>query len=95
MLKGIFTNFTLNGIIEGQIFKTGVDFYDVIIVLVVTAFVFFISVLKEKKISVREEFGKLNIVVRWILLIILIVIIVVFGAYGTGYAVVEPMYSNF
>lgn len=95
MLKGIFTNFTLNGILEGQIFKTGIDLYDVIIVLVVTAFVFFISVLKEKNIQIREEFGKLNIVIRWIALLILIVIIVIFGAYGTGYAAVEPMYSNF
>ncbi len=95
MLKGIFTNFTLDGIREGQIFKAGIDFYDVIIVLAVVAFVFFISILKEKNIQIREEFGKLNIVVRWTALIILIVIIVIFGAYGTGYAVVEPMYANF
>ena len=95
MLKGIFTNFTLDGIIEGQIFKAGIDIYDVIIVLAVVAFVFFISVLKERNVQIREEFGKWNIVVRWTALIILIVIIVIFGAYGTGYAAVEPMYANF
>ncbi len=95
MLKGIFTNFTLDGIREGQIFKTGIDLYDVIIVLAVVAFVFFISILKEKNVQIREEFGKLNIVIRWVALIVLIIIIVIFGAYGTGYAVVEPMYANF
>lgn len=95
MLKGIFTNFSLSDIVDGKIFKTGIDFYDLIIVLVVVAFVFVISILKEKNIQIREKFGELNIAVRWAALIILIIVIVIFGAYGTGYAVVEPMYANF
>jgi hypothetical protein len=95
MLKGVFTNFTLKGIFEGQLFDAGIDYYDWIIVVAVVIFVFVVSVLKERNVQVREEFLKLNIVVRWSLLIILIVVVVLFGAYGTGYAAVEPMYANF
>lgn len=95
MLKGVFTNFTFKGILEGQLFDAGIDYYDWIIVVAVVIFVFVISVLKEKNIQVRDRFSELNIVVRWSLLIALIVILVLFGAYGTGYAAVEPMYANF
>ena len=51
--------------------------------------------LKEKGINIREKVSKENIVVRWTLYYILILIIIVFGAYGFGYAPVDPIYANF
>ena len=95
MLKGIFTSFSFGGISDGKLLQAGIDIYDWIIVLAVIVFVFIISTLKEKGVDVRERFSELNIAVRWSLLLVLIVVIVLFGAYGTGYAAVEPMYANF
>ena len=54
-----------------------------------------IAELKEKGINIREKVSKENIVVRWTLYYILILIIIVFGAYGFGYAPVDPIYANF
>ena len=53
------------------------------------------EILKEKGINVRELIAKQNIFVRWTLYYLLIIAIVIFGAYGFGYAPVDPIYANF
>ena len=57
--------------------------------------VFVISVLKEKKIDVREKIANYPIPLRWTIYYVLILIIIIFGAYGVGYAPVDPLYVNF
>lgn len=56
---------------------------------------FIISILHEKNINVREEISKKHIVIRWIIYYAIILAILIFGAYGTGYKPVDPMYANF
>ena len=51
--------------------------------------------LKEKDINIRESVAKMNICFRWTLYYALILIIIIFGAYGFGYAPVDPIYANF
>ena len=61
----------------------------VLIIILVT------SILKEKDINIRESVAKMNICFRWTLYYALILIIIIFGAYGFGYAPVDPIYANF
>ncbi len=94
MLKGIFTNFTFVKF-NKEIFSLGLDIKDYAIILIALVFIFIMSLLKEKGINVRENISNKNIVIRWILYYALIVSIVIFGAYGPGYAPVDPIYADF
>lgn len=71
------------------------DLHDIAIVVVALAFIFVISVLNEKGISVRDSVAKKNIAIRWAAVYALILFIVIFGAYGKGYVAVDPIYANF
>ena len=87
MFKKMFTEFTFKSFADGTIFKLNMDRQDFI--------VFIISILHEKNINVREEISKKHIVIRWIIYYAIILAILIFGAYGTGYKPVDPMYANF
>ena len=51
--------------------------------------------LKEKNIEIRKALAVRPLPVRWLVYYMLIMAIVVFGAYGSGYIPVNPMYANF
>ena len=95
MFKKIFTNFKLDSLINGKVLKYNLDIYDYIVVLVFIIVILVISILKEKNVDVRKVVARQNIVLRWLLYYLLILSIVIFGAYGYGYAPVDPLYANF
>ena len=95
MFKKIFTNFKLDSLVNGKILKYNLDIYDYIVVLVFIIVILVISILKEKNVDVRKVVARQNIVLRWLLYYLLILSIVIFGAYGYGYAPVDPLYANF
>ncbi len=95
MFKEMVTKFSFNLIKDGTILQLGIDKADFIIVAIATVIIFIISLLKEKKINIRESIAKKNIVLRWTLYYALIIMIIVFGAYGIGYIPVDPMYAQF
>ncbi len=94
MIHKIFTNFTFNGFTK-EIFTLGLDYKDYIIVFLAVIFVLVMSILKEKGINVIEKISKKNIVLRWLLYYALILGTIIFGAYGPGYAPVDPIYADF
>ena len=75
--------------------RTGRNSQDLIIVAVTLAAVFAVSVLNEKRISVRDELAKRKILIRWAVFYLLIVYIIIFGAYGAGYKPIDPLYAQF
>lgn len=95
MFKKIFTDFSLNSIKNGSLFKLGCDRADFLIIGFVLIIILVTSILKEKGINIRESVAKMNIWFRWTLYYALILIIIIFGAYGFGYAPVDPIYANF
>ena len=95
MFKKIFADFSMKSIKNGILFKMGCDRADFLIILIILVFIFIVSVLKEKGFNIREKIASKNIVIRWIIYYALILIIVIFGAYGFGYAPVDPIYANF
>ena len=95
MFHNMVTNFSLASIQSGLLFKMGLDKHDYFIVLIALIIILVISILKERGIEIRQEIGKKNIAVRWVFYYALIFFIIIFGAYGSGYYPVEPMYASF
>ena len=92
MIKSIITKFSIN---FTEIASLGLDHQDFIVIFVSLIVVFVISLLKEKGHNIREDISKKNIVLRWFLYYLLIFAIIIFGAYGSGYVPVDPMYADF
>ena len=95
MFIKIFSDFSLQSFTNGKIYELGMDKYDFFILAIAVIIVLIISILKEKNIKIRQTVAKQNIVIRWGLYYALIIFIIVFGAYGTGYIPVDPIYANF
>lgn len=95
MFKRIFTHFKLSSIINGDLFKVGMDKRDFLIVFLALVVVFIIGLLKEKNINIRESISKKNIFIRWAIYYALILAVIIFGAYGPGYIPVDPIYADF
>ena len=95
MFSKMVTNFSFASVRSGKLFKMGMDKHDYIIVAITLVIILVISILRERQVAIREEIGKKNIVLRWIVYYALIFFVIIFGAYGTGYHPVEPMYASF
>ena len=72
-----------------------IDMRDIIIAGVAAVIILAVGIFKEKGVNVGEKLCSKNIVVRRAVLYSLIMFIVIFGAYGTGYVPVDPMYAGF
>ena len=95
MFGKMITNFSLEQIQNGTVLNLGIDIHDFIIMGVIVAVIFVISLFKEKGINIREAIAKKNIIIRWSLYYTLIIAIIVFGSYGLGIVALDPMYANF
>lgn len=87
--------FSAINIKSGELMSLGLDIKDYIILFVAGIVIFIISILKEKGINIREKISQQNIALRWALYYSLILSIIIFGAYGTGYIPVDPIYADF
>lgn len=95
MFKKIFTDFTLTTITDGTLFTYGMDIYDFYLVAVFVIFLLIIGVLQEKGIELRQSINRKPIVVRFAVYYALILFVVIYGAYGTGYVPLDPIYAGF
>lgn len=95
MFKKTFTDFSFATFQNRSIFLFGMDQYDYLIVLTALILIFWIGILQEQNIPIRERISKKNIAIRFAVYYVLILFIVIFGAYGKGYIPVEPIYAGF
>ncbi|MCR4594126.1 MAG: MBOAT family protein [Clostridiales bacterium] len=95
MIHGIFTDFKVGTLNESLLTSLSVDKFDLIISGVVVLIVFVISILQEKGINVRDVVLKKPTPIRWAIIYLLMLFIIVFGAYGTNYLPVDPIYAQF
>ncbi len=79
----------------GKVFEMGIDVQDIVLVGVVVVAITIISILKEKKIDIRQSIANKNVFIRWTLYYLLIVAIILFGTYGIGIVHLDPIYANF
>lgn len=95
MFKTMVTDFSFGVFTDSSLLKLGLDGKDFIIVIIGIAIVFAVSVMREKGISPGAKLAEKNIAIRWTVYYAAILSIIVFGAYGIGYAPVDPMYAGF
>ena len=95
MFGSIFKGFSFEPIINGAIFKLGTDAHDYLIIAVGVVVMLIVGLLKERGHSIRAEVASMNLALRWVIYLALILSIIIFGAYGTGYGQVDPIYAQF
>lgn len=95
MFNKMITDFSIETVKNQEIFQIGMDKQDFFIVVITVLIIFICSILRENNINIRERLSGYNIVFRWITYLSLIMFIVIFGAYGTGYIPLDPIYGNF
>ena len=95
MFRAIVTDFSFKSFANGTVMDLGLDIQDYIITVITVIIVFVISVLNERNISVRKWISERKLIIRWLFYYALIMYIVIFGAYGTGYVPVDPIYADF
>lgn len=92
MLKKIFSDVFIS---SKELLSIGLDIQDYWILLIALLFIFIIGILKENNKNIREWIEAQKIFIRWPLYYALIFSILIFGAYGPGYAPVDPIYADF
>ncbi len=95
MFRNMVTGLSFASIRNGTVFQAGMDRKDFVIVLIGVLIVLVNSVMKEKGIQPRKWLAGRPAAVRWAVCYALILFVVVFGAYGTGYVPLDPIYANF
>ena len=95
MFRKMICNFTFESVKSQTVFQIGMDKRDFLIAAITVFIVLIISLLKENKVEIRSELSKRNTAVRWTAYLALILYIVIFGAYGTDYVPIDPIYANF
>ena len=88
-------NFSLTPLLDGTVLTLGMDLHDFFIVAIALWIVLVYSVMKERGKDPRQLLAQRRIAVRWPVYYGLILFIVIFGAYGSGYIPVDPIYANF
>lgn len=65
--------------------QLGLDIYDFVIIAIGVIFLFFVSFLQEKGISIRKSIAGWNAISRWAFYSFSITVILLIGLYGVGY----------
>ncbi len=73
----------------------GLDLKDYGILIFGTGIIFLVSLLREKKIDIREKIYSLPFAVKFIGYLLAALLIVILGAYGDNYGIVDLIYANF
>lgn len=68
---------------------------DLLVGAIFLGIIFIISILKERKVNVRENVEKSNVVIRWAIYYFLIFGVIIFGIYGKGYDPKDFIYGGF
>ena len=95
MFRSIFAGAGVVPFVSGDIFTHGFDRGDLLVTIVGTAIIVTVSLLQEKGHSLREELSQRSIPVQWSVCMAMIFAIIIFGAYGAGYHMLDPIYGGF
>ncbi|MGL5042495.1 MAG: MBOAT family O-acyltransferase [Culicoidibacterales bacterium] len=91
----IFTNFDLSVLWNGQILQIGLDIYDFWVLGIGMVILIFVSKLQEDGMKIREKINSWWWLYRVLFYYGAILAIIIFGAYGSGYRIVELIYAGF
>ncbi len=94
MLGRIFTDFHISELFR-NIGRMNLERADLFIALGCLIVVLIVGILHEKNLQVRDLLYNRPTFVRWIFWYACIFIIIMFGAYGSGYSIVELIYAGY
>lgn len=94
IIKRIFTKFEIWTLLDGSLYKLGLDKVNFQLALVAIVLLWLISFLQEKG-CVRDMIASRNIVLRWTIYFAAIFSVMIFGIYGPGYEASAFAYMNF
>ena len=95
MFHTMVTDFSLNTLRDGTFLTLGVDGKDWLIIAVMLAVVTLVGSLQERGVPVGQKLVESRLWVRVPVYYAMILAVVIFGAYGTGYVPVDPIYAGF
>ena len=81
-------------LLNGSIFKLGLDSKDFLIAIVGILLVIIVDIM-QRKFNLRIQLSKQNIIFRWAIYLVAVLVILVFGMYGPGYSMQQFIYSQF
>jgi hypothetical protein len=94
MFGKIFSDFHITELVN-NIFNLKLDVYEFVIAVIGLVIVLVVSILKEKNIKIRESISKFKLPARWAVWYAAILIVIFFGAYGSGYTIVDLIYAGY
>jgi hypothetical protein len=95
MLWAVVTRSTPSSLTGEAILSLGLDSHDLWAVVVGAVLVLALDLMGEAGVSVWEAMSRRGALCRWGTWLALVAAVVVFGAYGAGYAPVDPMYARY
>lgn len=94
MVKRILFNFYANALVNGTLYKFGLNQYNFMISVLAILFLWAVSVL-QINYNIRNKLEQQNLPARWVVFLIGFFVIVIFGVYGTGYSTAGFAYQRF
>lgn len=91
----IFTDFGPAALVDGTLFRHGLDGPNFICALVCILILVCVDTMQEKGAKLREKIASYNIVFRWAVYYIAFFAILIFGIYGPGYDAASFVYMQF
>lgn len=91
----IFYRFNWGRLFDGSVLELGVSATDLIIVLAGVLLMLLVSILYERKGSVREQLANKNAFLRCSVVFVLFFCVLLLGAYGAGYDASQFIYNQF
>ena len=95
MFKSIFTGFDLSVLSVGAKNGFGLSIYDYAVIAIGFVILVAVGLMQENGIDIKQRIYKLPYPIKFAFLLAFVFVIIIFGAYGEGYGVVDPMYANF
>lgn len=97
IIKCVFTQIDLDFLfgLDGRIFTFGIDEKNMFVLFVAVLILFFVSVLQENGMEIRNTLAKQNIAFRWIIYFAALLFVLVFGVYGPSYNATDFIYQAY
>lgn len=95
IFRSMFTRFDIWVLFNGSLYDYGLARPDFWLGVISIAVLFYISLLKERGVSIRETIAEKNIVIRWSIYLLAIMSVLIFGKYGSGYDAKSFVYMGF
>lgn len=94
MFGKILTDFHISSLF-GKIMALKMDKADLFVVITGILAVTIVGMLHERNIKIRETISQWKLPARWSIWYAAILVVVIFGAYGSGYSIVDMIYAGY